>query len=196
MLAAISGLIGLIIFIAIAIISSLFKRKEEEFELPPELKPRRDKPPPSPPHQQPSPARTWEQELRQLLENRPAPPPIVRAKTPPSPPRIVRAVSSATAESHIQVALPAPRTNVEPAFQTLPGLTQSDARYADAASLQQRVTQHLADVTRHRVGTTVVTRREATAEARDVALALHNRQSVRRAIVAAIVLGPPRALES
>lgn len=45
MLAEISGLIWLIVFVVIAIVSSFFKKKgegEDEWELPPELKPRRD----------------------------------------------------------------------------------------------------------------------------------------------------------
>ena len=73
MLADISGLIGLIVFVVIAIVSAVLKRKEEPFEIPPELRPRRD----SPPQQRPAAPRTWEQELRELLEQRPAPPPVV-----------------------------------------------------------------------------------------------------------------------
>src|SRR5436189_6104307 len=80
---SITGLIGLLIFVAIAIISALTKKKEEPFELPPELKPRGDRPKP--------PTRSWEEELRRVLEQSagPAPPPIVQhGPAPPAPARV------------------------------------------------------------------------------------------------------------
>jgi len=187
MLADISGLIGLIIFVVIAIVSALLKRKEEEpFEIPPELKPRRDQPPPQPPPG----ARTWEQELRELLEQRPAPPPIVREVQPTAPPPIPRVirpyepVEEVSHEAHDVGAHPMASFKV------------SESRYAEAASLQARVAQHLAEVTRHRVGTTAVQRREVSADARELIAMLHHPQTVRRAVLASIVLGPPRAFET
>jgi hypothetical protein len=189
MLAIGSEVIGLIIAIAVALLSSLFKKKEEEFELPPELKPRRDKP--SPP-----PARNWEQELRGLLEQQPAPPPLVKPVPPPIPSRVTRpvVVAEPEVEPHIEVTLRTPHPRVEPAFHQLRGLTESGIHYADAASLQERVTQHLADVTKHRVGTTSVERREASAEVSELMKSLRNPRSVRTAMMASIVLGPPLAL--
>ena len=195
MLADISGLIGLVIFVAIAIISSLLKRKQEdEFELPPELKPRRDKPPRP---EQPV-ARNWEEQLRQLLEERPAPPPVIEEV--PAPPAPMRPVFRPTAveepEPHIEVSLRTARPNVEPTFQRLPGLTQSDARFDDAASLQERVTQHLADVTRHRVGTTSAHHAETPARVGELLNMIRHPEGVRRAMLASIILGPPRAFET
>jgi hypothetical protein len=194
MFAAISGFIGLIIFIAVAILSSLLKRKEEgEFELPPELKPGRDKPPRPP---QPT-ARNWEEQLRQLLEERPAPPPIVQGLPAPPPPvrPVFRPAPVAELEPHIEVSLPAPHPKVAPTFQRLAGLTQSGARYADAANLQHRVTQHLADVTRQRVGTTSVTRAATAPRVREAVSAMREAEGVRRAILASIILGEPRAFD-
>ena len=72
----------------------------------------------------------------------------------------------------------------------------AESRYADAASLQERVAQHLADVTRHRVANTTVTRHGPSAEAGEIIGMLRHPQTVRRAILASIVLGPPRALEN
>jgi hypothetical protein len=208
MLAAISGLIGLVVFIAIAIISSLLKRKEGgDFELPPELKSRRDKPP----RQEPAPARNWEEQLRQLLEERPAPPPIVEELPPPAPawqgqPQqviasrapgkpAIRAIRPPDPEPHIEVALRPPSPQIEPSFQQLPGLTDSDARYTAASHLQERVVQHLAEVTRHRVGTTSVTRHEISPEVRDAIGLVRDHKAIRAAMLASIILGPPRALE-
>jgi hypothetical protein len=199
MLADISGLIGLIIFVVIAIVSALLKRKEEEpFELPPELKPRRDQPPP----QQPPPvARRWEEELRELLGDRPAPPPIVRQQPPPPMPRTVRPEPaheflSESEEPHIEVSERTKNPRIEPTFQSFGGMAESGSRYSDASHLQERVTQHLAGVTRHRVGTTSVLRRETSADARELASMLRHPQTIRRAMLASIILGPPRALES
>ena len=70
MFADIGGLVGLIIFAAIAIISALLKKKEEPFESPPEMDPRGERPQP--------PRRSWEEELRRVLEQSPEPPPIVQ----------------------------------------------------------------------------------------------------------------------
>jgi hypothetical protein len=196
MLAGISGLIGLIIFIVIAIVSSLLKRKEETFELPPELKPRRDKPP----QQQPTAARSWEEELRHLLEGRAAPPPIAPRAPPPVAPvaRMVPAYAPApeVEEPHIQVSLRTPHARIEPTFKSFGGLTESGSRYSDASHLQERVTQHLADATRHRVGTTSVLRREPSADARELVGTLRDPRNIRRAMLASIILGPPRAFES
>jgi hypothetical protein len=193
MLAAISGLIGLIIFVVVAILSSLLKRKEEgEFELPPELKPRRDKPPPPQPV-----ARNWEEQLRQLLEERPSPPPVIQElPAPPAPVRpVFRTTPAEEVEPHIQVSLPAPHPNVAPSFQRLTGLTQSGARYADAANLQHRVAQHLAGVTRQRVGTTSVARATIAPQVREAVTAMHDAEGVRRAILASVILGQPRAFD-
>jgi hypothetical protein len=194
MLADISGLIGLIIFVTIAIISSLVKRKQEdEFELPPELKPRRDQPPRPP---RPA-AREWEKQLRQLLEERPAPPPILHeVPTPPSPMRpVFRAPPTKEIEPHIEVSMPAPHARVEPTFQRLPGLTQSEARYTEAVTLQERVTQHLAEVTRRPVGSTSVIHSAASPQVREILSTIHSGEGIRRAMLASFILGPPRALE-
>ena len=190
MLADISGLIGLIVFVVIAIVASLLKRKEEPFEIPPELRPRRDHPPqaPPPPYSRPPVTRSWEEELRALLEDRTPPPPVIQHAPPPVPP------PSVYPKTHRpQVA--EDEGEMEPSFMAPSGLRESDARYADAAHLQQRVTNRLAEVTRHRVGTTSVQRREASNEARELIDSLRHPQSVRRAVLASIVLGPPRALE-
>ena len=190
MLADISGLIGLIVFVVIAIVSAVLKRKEEEpFELPPELKPRRDDRPSPPPAR-----RTWEEELRELLEQQrpqppPTPPPVIWQAPTPAPPALPttrQRWESEEGESH----------EVHDAgYHGAAAFKEAESRYSDAASLQQRVAQHLADVTRHPVANTTVTRHEPSADAREIVSLLRNPQTVRRAVLASIVLGPPRALE-
>lgn len=194
MFADIGGLVGLIIFAVIAIISALIKKKQEEpFELPPELKPRGDQPKP--------PRRSWEEELRRVLEPSPVPPPIVQhvpapplpAHLPPPPRR--PDVEHGWDEGRIEVTLPTPHPNITPTFHPPRGLVESEERYAGAASLQERVSLHMADVTRHRVGTTLVQRTAASMEATDAAKIIRTRRGVRTAIIASIILGPPRGLE-
>lgn len=190
MFADIGGLVGLIIFAVIAIISALLKKKEEEpFELPPELKPRGDQPKP--------PRRSWEEELRRVLEQAEAPPPIVQhvpAHLPPPPPP-VPSVEHGWDEGRIEVTLPTPQPNITHTFHSPRGLVESEERYAGAASLQERVSLHMADVTRHRVGTTLVQRAAASIEATDAAQIIRTHRGVRTALIASIILGPPRALE-
>lgn len=194
MIAAIGGFITLVVFIAIAIISSLLKRKEETQELPPELRPRGRRP-------QPAPSSSWEEELRRVLAETvlPAPPvaprlpplrPVVRKVPPPIP-----ASEPDSDEGGIEVSLPAPPPFAAPVFTQLPGLVESQERYAGAAQLQERVAQHMSDVIRRPVGTTAAHHTLFPAETVEATRALRTRGGARAAIIASIILGPPRALE-
>ncbi|HTD68502.1 MAG TPA: hypothetical protein VK846_18425 [Candidatus Limnocylindria bacterium] len=193
MLNAEISIIGIIIVVVVWVLSWLFKKKEEsQFELPPELKSQREKasPPPA--------ARSWEEELRRILEDRPAPappPPLVRevsppprVYTPPPPPLEVD-------EPHIQVTFPTLQPRIERTFQPLQGLTEAAHRYGQALSLEERVSRHMGNVTTHRVGTTSVLRRELSPGVRDVLQGLRTPSGVRSAVIAQVILGPPRALE-
>lgn len=188
MLAAGSSLIGLLIFIAIAVISSMLKKRQEDpGELPPELKPRRGPPPTGEPR-----ARSWEEELRHLLEERSAPPPLMREASPARsylPPPMPE-VETPGDSGHIEVNLPVPQP-----YREAPGLVPAQGRYAEATQLQERVTRHMTDLTQHRVGTTSVQHLLVTPEVRDVVGALRNPRTLRTAMMAAVILGPPRALE-
>jgi hypothetical protein len=192
------SIIGLIIVAIIWILSAIFKKKEEggdQFELPPELKPRRGQAPPQPV------ARSWEEELRRVLEQpaAPPPPPMIReAVSAPQPihrTHVPMPAPVAVIEPHIQVTLVSPHQHVQPAFQHLPGLTDSSERYAQAMSLEERVTRHMGDVTSHRVGTTAAVHREFAPELYDAVSAIRTRRGARSAILASIIIGPPRALE-
>ena len=185
------NIIGIIVAIVVAIIASLVKKKqpEEEWELPPELKPKRDKPPQSP---QPPKVSRWEEELRRVLQEQPAPPPIVRQMPPPVPP--VQEYQPEY-EPHMQVELPTPQPRIEHAFQPLAGLTEATQRYDAATALEQRVQQHMQTVTTHRVLATSVKHTEVAPDIRALVNSLRQPQTARAAILASIILGPPRAFE-
>ncbi len=184
------NLIGLIIVVVIWVLSAIFKRKQDaQSELPPELKPRRGQPPASPA------ASNWEEELRRVLGQSPSEPPPMIHKSRPLPHRASAPPPLPAYEPHIQVSLPDPQPNIEPHFQHLPGLTESTERYAEAMTLEQRVTRHMSDVTRTPVGTTATVRREIAPEVFEAVSAIRTQRGARAAVLASIILGPPRALE-
>jgi hypothetical protein len=188
------SVLGIIIVVVVWALSALFKRKEDDqTELPPELKGPRSRKPAQPPV-----ARSWEEELRRVLgQPAAAPPPLVR-EVPPPVQQVHRPRVSAPPppiEPHIQVTLPPPRPRIEPMFQQLAGLTEATQRYEQAMTLEQRVTKHMGDVTSHRVGTTTVVRREIAPEVFQAISAVRTGQGARAAVLASIILGPPRALE-
>jgi len=195
MIAAIGGFIVLVIFITLAIIASLLNKRQDREEAPPVFRPP-GRPPPPPP------ARSWEEELRRALEGTFLEPPVIvsppaqrpslRRMPPPVP--VVEPEGPSDAGG-IEVSLSLPQPDIEPAFRPLPGLDESQQRYAGAAHLQTRVAQHMADLTRHRVGTTAAHRSQVPIETLAAARSLRSHQGARVAIIASIIMGPPRALE-
>jgi hypothetical protein len=182
------NVIGIIIAIVVTIVASLVKKKQpaDEWELPPELKPRRDAAP------QPPKVSRWEEELRRVLQEQSPQPPIVRQVPPPIPP--VQEYQPEY-EPHMQVELPTPQPQIEHAFQPLAGLTEATQRYTAATALEQRVQQHMQTVTTHRVLATSVQHKMLAPELREVMNSLHQPKGVRAAILASVILGPPRAFE-
>jgi hypothetical protein len=194
MFADIGNLIGLLIFVVIAIVSALMKKKqkdeEQTFELPPELKPRRDR------SQQPPPSRSWEEELRHLLEDRPPPPPVVQHVPPPPPMARPPVAEPVWAETYREVVLPPPQPRIEPVIYHRPAeLSESEESFSPATHLQERVAEHMGELLRHRVGTTSVHRRAAAPEVTEAVKLVRSPRGVRAALIASIILGPPRALE-
>src|ERR1043166_1622148 len=117
------SIIGLSIVAIIWILSAIFKKKEEggdQFELPPELNPRRGQAPPQPV------ARSWEEELRRVLEQpaAPPPPPVIHEAVPaPQPihrPHVPMPAPVAVIEPHIQVTLVSPHQHVQTALFSPP----------------------------------------------------------------------------
>lgn len=199
----VSGLIVLAILIAFAIISSFFKKKaesEESWELPPELKPRRDELPPVA-----RPISRWEEELRRTLEQRPvpaAPPPIIHQLPPREVQPVYRHVHedpTAQEQPHIEVALPVPQPRIAPVFHPLTGLKEAAQHYVHAANLQERVQQHLHEVTTHRVAATAVTsviHPKVAPQFRELVDSFRAPGGAKAAIVASIIFGPPRGFET
>jgi hypothetical protein len=191
MFADIGDFIGLFIFVLVAIVSMLFKKKEkqeEEFELPPELKPRQ------PQRRQPPPVtHSWEAELRRLLEDRPAQPPVVRHQRVPPP------IQPMWTEPQVLAPKPAParvkHREPESAFTTEGEVCDPDPRFAGGAHLPERVAHQLAEVTRHRVGQTKVRQKGIAPETKLARELVGSPHAARAAIIASIILGPPKALE-
>jgi hypothetical protein len=212
MLAAIDNLIGLVIFLLIAAISSWLKRRqggqEEGEPMPPP--PRRSRPaglPQEPPvAEEPAKPLSWEEELRRLLEGQPpetqappAPPPVIVESPRPAPMAAPPPLPETPAHRHrsvfdvIEEKSPV-ELEVEPDFRPLPELTESAQAYQRASQLGRTVEEHLREVTEHRVGTTSVQRKAGTPEAVTALAWVRHRQSLRSALLTSIILGPPRAL--
>ena len=209
---------GMLVLLVIAAASAFFnwlkKRNEEKSGQsappPPPMPAQRGASPPPPPQ-----AQNWEEELRKLLEGEtPAlpPPPVIvqppRRVSPPPPPMIEPMPYEAES--------PAP-----PMFQPMPVLNQSAEAFERArrldetasqevdrgstlaaaaqaflvgSQLDDRMAEHMRQVTLRPVGSTGVTSGERTAEATAALQMIRNPRSVRTAMIAAVILGPPRAL--
>jgi hypothetical protein len=197
MFAGIDSLIGLLIFVLISVLASWLQKKQRTEEQAPPTLPRRPRAQGAPAPGREEPARQkvdWEEELKRLLEGEPAepppppPPPIVVVSQPrqPAPPPLLRQAETVpTSPEH---------SPVEVTFTPLPGLTESAQAYAEASTLEEKVQQHLRQVTQKPVAMTHVQHREPSRAAQDALTLLRDRRSVRSAVMASVVLGPPRAL--
>ncbi len=145
--------------------------------------------------------RSWEEELRRLLEgDRPTPappasppkaPPLPPARPQPAPPVIVGPVRSV-----LSTPPPAPLRSLESVVPELDELT-STARQ-QAQRLQGRAATDLkraeAVAARQTVGTQLTHRAGTTAEIAAVRGMLGNSQTARQAVIASVILGPPVGL--
>lgn len=211
------GLLVLIGFMVVSALANWLKGKRQpeedtetlpkETERPPVVRraPARTVPAPSP---QPK-ALDWEEELRRLLGEHTAapapPPPIIVRETAPSParppvweeapapsqPLATFRESSAAHQHALQLD-----EKVEERMRQRAAMSESAAAYQQAARLDTTVEEHMRQVTEQPVSSTRVIRRGAgTPEiAQTVALLRHPR-TARQAILAAVILGPPKALE-
>ncbi len=190
-----NNVIGIIVAIIVTIVASLVKKKQpdEEWELPPELKPRRDQPP----HQsQPPKVSRWEEELRRVLQEQPAPPPIVR---PVAPPPLVYQQPPPLAQREEYQSSPDEGAQEEPAVPRLHTLTEAAQSYAHAASLSQRTQEQLHQLhsSTHRAARPATVHHvEVAPDIRALVNSLRHPHTARTAILASIILGPPRAFET
>ncbi|MEP6663716.1 MAG: hypothetical protein ABJC04_08635 [Verrucomicrobiota bacterium] len=75
--------------------------------------------------------------------------------------------------------------------------TASDRKYEEASQLSQRVAAHMHGVGHQAVGTTSAERRKRTTPSIDLSLAqFRNAKTIRQAMIASFILGPPKALEN
>ena len=188
-----NNVIGIIVAIIVTIIASLVKKKQpdDEWELPPELKPRRDQPPQ--PSQPPKVSR-WEEELRRVLQEQPAPPPIVRPALPPpliyqQPPPVPAVEYQVSSDEGAHEGTTSPRLHT---------FSESTDTYAHASSLLQRTQDQLHQLhsATHRAAAPASVHHVETApEIRALVNSLRHPHTARTAILASIILGPPRAFE-
>ena len=195
-------LIFLVVVVVISILSSWWKKKRGEPEdesnpwpgYPPRHKPQappagRPAPPPSP-----SQASNWEEELRRLLQGeesaRPAPPPVVvqqsRPAPPPLPPPVPasRPVNALESDPDMDKGL------------AVPSLEQSAQAFLRASQIETKVAAHMQRVDQQVTTHQKVSLKKVAPPAIRQAIGLvRNRQSQRAAIIAGLILGPPKAME-
>ncbi len=184
----------------------------------PRTTPQASRPAASPPRR----AASWEEELRRMLEGeeespppppprpviilqeppkapRPAPPPVPPVAKPPPLAPVLKAIPPPvkhTAAPRPRIVPPQPEAEDRGLPVHLPALSASMQAYEQASHLDRKVAARLRGVS-DRVKAHAAARREpkaapAIAQARAL---LRNPQSARAAIVAALILGPPRAFD-
>jgi hypothetical protein len=213
MFAAIDTVIGLLVFFAIAAVSSwLKKRQRGDHETGPAP------PPPRRPGSKPA---GWEEELRRLLEgDEPTSPPPMPPRPPPVPtvpaPKRVftppKAVTPAEEmERGLAVELPTLTQSaqsyqrasqleqqVEQFMQRRAALSTSAAAFERASQLDVKVSEHLRQVVEQTPTPARVPGRRLWVRSPDAAQAvalLRHPPSLRSALLASVILGPPKALE-
>jgi hypothetical protein len=184
-----------------------------------------DAPPPPTSQPRPQRPTSWEEELRRMLEGqqpaappptmrpppamRPAAPPPVVATTrsqipPPAPPTVIKPVLVPSERRAVQMPPPTPSpmpaplpvpAGVQVSAAQLAQLRQSREAYERASQLDKKVAEHIGQVSGQRVLDTRVERRSVPEEIMQVVSLFKSAQTVRQAVMASIILGPPRALE-
>ena len=191
-------LITIAIFVVIAIISSWLKKKQEPED---ESWPGQSPSPPDRPAERPKPrpkAASWEEELRRLLEgdepaSAPAPPVIVHEA--PRPPRSPSAVPPLRP---VPPPVPAIERDEEDIGLPvhLPPLTQSVQAYQRASQLDLQVAERLRRIEQQVTHHTIAPKVDVTSpEILAGKSMLRDRKALRSAIVATVILGPPKAFE-
>jgi hypothetical protein len=226
LLAAADTLITLLIFAALAVLSSWLKKRQRGDESQqPWTKDESGAPPPvprSPAQRRPGPGRSWEEELRRLLEGeeaRPAPP-VIRAPPPPPPapvtkPRpLVRTPVPSVEESEMDKGLTVELPTLAESAQSYErasqldqtvgdhmrqraGLATAASAYLHASQLERKVAEHMRRATEETRKLPVPRRAGAVSnEATQVRSLLQDRRSIRSAVLASVILGSPRGLET
>jgi hypothetical protein len=153
----------------------------------------------------------WEEELRRLLgqppvaKPKPVPAPEPTAAPPPIRPVIIQAPKSVPAPP-ITRPVPPPlagtaMAEAEKSVEVhLPKFKESVTAYQRASHLQERVIErlkHVEEMTeRHQASLPVAHRPTVSPDAIRAIALIHNRNTVRQAVVASLILGTPKGLEN
>ena len=86
-------------------------------------------------------------------------------------------------------------SSVEVGAGKMAPLTQSRQAYERASQLDKKVAEHIDRVPGQRVLDTKVTRREISPEILQAVSFFKNARSARQAVIASLILGPPRSVE-
>jgi len=191
-------LIFLLVVVVLSMLHSWWKKRKGEPETEAESESWPSRPPTAPPAgqpaQPPSKAASWEEELRRLLQGeepaRPTPPQVV-VQVPPPLPRVAsrpapRPIVIEKSDPDMEKGLPV----------KMPSLEQSAQAFLSASQLESKVAAHM-----QRVDQQVTThkklglKKQVAPEIRQAIGLVRNRQSQRAAVIAGIVLGPPKAME-
>ncbi|HMJ90763.1 MAG TPA: hypothetical protein VK530_13165 [Candidatus Acidoferrum sp.] len=197
--AGIESLVPILIFAAFALLARWLKSKaqkesaDEYHDLPRGPQPhapsqRQRQQPKAPPVSR---SKSWEEELRDLLENRQAPPPVRRDVPPPivyAPPPPLPSYEEEGALSHT-TALEKAHLHVRAA------LRETDARLEHASKLQQRIAHRFQEGAHRHGKVAFVHHAERSATIRRAVQLVQDRDGLRAAMVASVILGPPRGLD-
>ncbi len=217
-----ASLDGLLFFVAIALFSALsnwLKKRQQQPADEADKHPAGH--PQAAPATEPPPARSWEEELRRLLEGDLSghetpptqPPPVIHRETVVVVPTTTPAATPTWGEREKELVPPLalPRETHFPKAGELTARNQEQgpdfelARMEESASAYQRG-QAVQEATAARLqqiaALTASARpdqprgRQASLAARDLITRLHHPATARQAVLAAVVLGPPRGLET
>jgi hypothetical protein len=193
-------------------------------EMPPPMTSRRRQNPQAPPAPPPAKTINWEAELRRMLGEEPPvapsrPPPVAMPAPPPTPraaPRPIVApppiARSRDDEEDTGLKVPMPSLtdsarayerasqlddNVEARMRQRGMMAEATSSYEHASRLDLRVAEHMRQVTEGVSAFTAPPRTQRRSRTAESAGAMVNsREGLRLAIIAAVVLGPPKALEN
>jgi len=212
------SLITTIVIIVIAAIATWFKKLGQPKDTDEETRMRRSvtmqrpnqpgqQRPASTPRPQSGPV-SWEEELRRLLEGETPgapppmrPPPVVITQAPRpmpvTPPPLPRPTFAPQPPRPAPVIISRPPVPVafQPPGRQLATFQESSQAYERASSLGSTVSQYIESVPGQAVQLTTVVRSQVSPELRQVVSLFQNARSARQAIIASIILGPPKALE-
>ncbi len=201
-----------IIIIVIAAIASWFKKLGQTQNTEEDPRTRRTMTTPGEPRPQAAPRPqsgpvSWEEELRRLLEGdtpsappplRPPPAVITQAPRaiPPTPPPLMRPTFTSSPRPRPVIVSPPPVPGVfETPAPSLATFQESSTAYQRASTLDTTMAQYMQGVSDHPVQLTTVVRSQTSPELLQAVSLFQNARSARQAIIASIILGPPKALE-